>query len=396
MKNLFFFLFFSNAVFCQNNVKFYFIFEDSEISSSDIKRKMNFIIQNSDSKKISYDILHFSTQMESMESWEIDKNIVNYRPSKIGCEYNSCSNLSSIISLTKTDKSKLIVLEKNVECEFGIESLFIPNKDESILIERINQELVRLKKSDKTQSVYFLFRNNVKKEKPSLSFESEIVNAKESKPIVLSPKITGEIVSYQWSPAIGLSCTNCKNPEFIGSESAKYSLTVKDSSGCYTLISSIEVKVEKNCLCTEQLSKLEVVLGKLPIKKYEEKGVVKAQWDWRIVSNQSGGYVFDLVTNANCAKKFRLRVLRHNGGVIFDQYYSRDEVDKRSRNPYHEKFPENFVFRVDLSNYEAIEYIDDAENEPYFIVEISTIDDNGEECLVKKSKSPKLRFTKCN
>ena len=133
------------------------------------------------------------------------------------------------------------------------------------------------------------------------------------------------------------------------------------------------------------------------IKKFEaKKATSSAEWDWRIISNQSGGYVFDLVTNSNCAKKFRLKVLRHNTIVIYDEYYDREEVDKRSRNEYHDKYPDNFVFRVDLSSDDISNLIEDANEEPYFTIEITSIDDNEIECSNKKYKSPKLRPTKCN
>lgn len=39
-------------------------------------------------------------------------------------------------------------------------------------------------------------------------------------------------INYNWSPAAGLSCTNCPNPVFTGSATTNYTLTITDNSGC--------------------------------------------------------------------------------------------------------------------------------------------------------------------
>ena len=398
MKNIILILLLlSFRAFGQNETKCYFIFQSSKLKSSDIKRKINFLIENSQSKKVIYEILHYSENTEISEKWVTNKINVNYKPFKIGCDFSICNNISAIISVTKTDKSRMFLTEKKMECELGIETVLLSNKDESTIIEKLKEENARIKQLKINQSIYFFFNDLEADVKPSVRFESDIINVKESEKIKLNPSITGNITKYQWEPATGLSCTNCKSPELKVLESKKYTLTVTDSSGCNTLSTSIDVKVEKNCLCSNDIAKVEIVFGKLPIRKYEEKNpLAKAEWDWRIISNQSGGYVFDLVASSNCSKKFKVRVLRKNGGVIFDQQYEREDIDKRSRNPYHEKYPDNFVFRIDLSSEDSYLYINDTENEPYFIIEITPIDDNGEECVNKTYRSPKLRPTKCN
>lgn len=394
---LFILLFFSFKVIAQKESKFYFIFNDSELSSSDIKRKINFLIEKSNSKKISVEILHFTTKLEQTQSWTFDKKSIIYKPSKIGCDFNYCDIVSNIILATHSTKSKLFVSGKTVDCELGIETVSLPNKDESTIIDKINEEVERIKNLKSSQTVYFFFNSSVKNEKPTLRFDPEILTIKESENLTLNPIITGNIASYEWSPSIGLSCTNCKNPILNINESKDYTLTIKDSSGCNSLSSNVQVKLEKNCVCGKELSKVEIAFGKLPIKKFEMKNQsLKAEWEWRIISNQSGGYVFDLITNPSCALNYRLKVLRHNGGVIYDEIYKKEQVDKRSKLPLHTSYPDNFVFRVDLSSDEVYELIENVDFEPYFTIEITPIDSNGSECLDKKYTSPKLRPTKCN
>jgi len=391
------FLLISHLTFAQSNATFYFIFNDSELSVEDVQRKVNFIIENCDAKKAKFEIVHFSSKTEEYKNWTVNKSTVNYKPTKIGCEFDLCTNLSAILSITKTAKSKIFLADKKQNCDYGIESIQMSNKDESTVIDKLKEEVSRIKTLKTEQTSYFLFNGDKVYTKPTLKFDPDKIKVKESEQVRLTPILTGEFVSYAWMPQAGLSCTNCPNPELKAQENTQYTLTVKDSSGCNTLSAKIDVEVEKNCVCNKGLEKIEIQFGKLPIKKFEKKNPgLKADWEWRIISNQSGGYVFDVVTNANCAKKFNVKVLRHNGGKMFDQMYNREDVDSRSRNPYHEKYPDKFVFRIDLSDDISYNLIEDAEREPYFIIEITPIDDFGFECEDKKYVSPRIRPTKCN
>ena len=396
-KLLFLSIFLSQIVYSQSNATIYFIFNDSKLSKEDIKRKISFVIQSSDTKKAKFEIIHYTNKVELMDSWPVGKSKVNYKPTRITCDFDLCINISAILSITKTDKSNLIQNKSKIFCDLGIETTQLSNTDESTIIDKLNQEILRLSKEKSVQSTYFLFNNEESALKPSLTFNPSKILVKQSESIKLSPIITGDFSDYTWTPVSGLSCSNCKNPEVSAFASTKYTLTAKDSSGCNILSATIDVEVEKNCDCNKGVEKVEIQFGKLPIKKFEKKqSAAIAEWDWKIISNQSGGYVFDVVTNPNCAKKFRVKVLRSNGGVMFDQYYNKEDVDNRSRNPYHEKFPDKFVFRIDLSDDLSYGYIEDVEHEPYFVIEIVSIDDFGNECDYSKYISPKIRPTKCN
>ncbi len=49
---------------------------------------------------------------------------------------------------------------------------------------------------------------------------------------IFGPYPGSAINSYEWTPALGLSCTNCPNPIFSGNDSAIYTLKVNYNSGC--------------------------------------------------------------------------------------------------------------------------------------------------------------------
>ncbi len=52
--------------------------------------------------------------------------------------------------------------------------------------------------------------------------------------------------AYSWSPAVGLSCTNCVSPVASPAETTTYILTVTDSYGC-TDSDTITITIEKDC-----------------------------------------------------------------------------------------------------------------------------------------------------
>lgn len=73
-------------------------------------------------------------------------------------------------------------------------------------------------------------------------FVSDTVTCDESG-IVLNPDISGSISEIQWTPASGLSCYDCLNPDALPEASGWYYLTVTDSNGC-TDMDSIYISVD--------------------------------------------------------------------------------------------------------------------------------------------------------
>lgn len=76
---------------------------------------------------------------------------------------------------------------------------------------------------------------------PTVTFNGGIV-LKYNNSIQLNPLITGNVVSYQWSPTDGLSSSTIPNPILTGVKTATYHLTVTSPTGC-TGEGSINVQV---------------------------------------------------------------------------------------------------------------------------------------------------------
>lgn len=98
-------LFFINYLIGQQNSTVYLIFNDSELTFQDLNRKVNFLIDNSNASKMNFEIIHFSTNSESLKTWKHKKNNVSYKPSLSHCSFNLCQSVSSIFNATRTTES---------------------------------------------------------------------------------------------------------------------------------------------------------------------------------------------------------------------------------------------------------------------------------------------------
>jgi gliding motility-associated-like protein len=74
----------------------------------------------------------------------------------------------------------------------------------------------------------------------TLSYE---VNEGDSTTLIGPPGFS----AYSWSPAIGLSCTDCQSPIVTGTEDIEYTLTVTNLSGC-TEVGRLKIIVGSSCL----------------------------------------------------------------------------------------------------------------------------------------------------
>jgi hypothetical protein len=370
---------------------------DSKSNKKDLVDKTSFIIEHTIAKKIKCEIIHYTNGNVDFQSWTANKNTFNYNSSLIDCNFDLCSKLATILSFTKTTESRVFYVNSQLDCSESVKREKLNNDNESTIISQIDNEFLRLKEFKGSQTLYFVLNSEEKPTKPVIEFEKEIYEIKESVPFKLTPNIIGKISSYDWSPKSGLSCTDCPSPTVTLKESTKYTLTVRDSSGCNTISASTNINVEKACMCNTGISKVEIPLKDKRIKKLEKKDPNEtAEWDYRILSYQSGGYVFDIITKRNCAEKFNFKILRKNGSELLNEDYLLEQIDERSNSDYHDnpEFKDYFVFRIDLTDSHQI--IENPRNEPYFVIEITPYDINGELCKIKKYTSPKVRFTKCN
>ncbi|MDQ6609577.1 MAG: PKD domain-containing protein, partial [Bacteroidota bacterium] len=58
------------------------------------------------------------------------------------------------------------------------------------------------------------------------------INKQAGFPVTIPAKYTSNVVSYNWSPAVGLSCTDCPEPIVTTKFDTKYKVSFIDSNGC--------------------------------------------------------------------------------------------------------------------------------------------------------------------
>jgi gliding motility-associated-like protein len=77
---------------------------------------------------------------------------------------------------------------------------------------------------------------------PTIVFNSSPVTVKLGESVILNPAITGNIATYGWSPALGLSNINAEHPVAKPSVTTTYTLLITSASGC-TGTASVTINV---------------------------------------------------------------------------------------------------------------------------------------------------------
>jgi hypothetical protein len=265
----------------------------------------------------------------------------------------------------------------------------LSSRSESLLLEKIKEE-VALNSIDKTNTTIFFYlanENNLES-KPEVTFEKEQIELKSGQSIQLNPTYSKNIKKVIWTPNESISCIDCKLPTINPTKNTVYTVTASDSLNCHTVSKNISINVVNDCDCNSgNMKPINDVFGKLSIPKYKNDIEIA---DWQIISNQSGGFVFDVLFTSNCAQQYKLTIEDKNGSVIWEDTFTKEQVDKRAQTELHDKYPEYLVFRLTLKP--LSKQFEDAEN--YFKINLFSLDESGTSC--QPYKSPKLIFTKCN
>jgi len=388
---LFFVLLFTqnDLVFSQKKIKVIFVYNDSQLSSQQIKEKTNFFISTVGVKKCSFEIYHFTNNKEEMAVWPILNSNVVYTPSKKECDFNFCKSLFSLVSYTKTIKSRLYSNDQ-LNCKFEIENVKLQDSDQSTVINELNKEKIRLGKEKTNQTIYFIFDRDKLNKDLELNFDPEVLSLKIGELVLLKPIIKGQVGLYLWSPNEGLNCINCKNPEVKVTKNQVYELLVTDSAGCSTITKKIQIQIEDKCECADGIEKAAIIFNNPKLKNIKKNDKIDTQHEYEIISNHSGDFIFDVLTNSNCAETFNLRILNQVNQEFYNLIYDRNEVDIRSEKPLNKLYPDKFVFRINLTDKKKELRLPDNR---YFKIIITSYDRNNIPC--DSYQSPTLKFTPC-
>ena len=95
-------------------------------------------------------------------------------------------------------------------------------------------------------------------------------------------------ITYEWSPAAGLSCADCPNPTVQPDESTEYTFTIRDSYGC-EIVNSINITVPDDAsrpeLTCQTVTGSSITVGWLPVLDYDNYEVSVGGGPWTPVGN---------------------------------------------------------------------------------------------------------------
>ncbi len=376
----------------QKQINIIFFVNDSKTTSTELFSFSNMVFLNNKDVKINnFNIYHFTSNKERDTTLINKKKKVIYKVLPTDCDFSICSSLNTLVPDKKTQKNKFYNCQNLLKCDinkWGISNVNnLSSRSESLLLEKIKEE-VALNSIDKTNTTIFFYlanENNLES-KPEVTFEKEQIELKSGQSIQLNPIYSKNIKKVIWTPNESISCTDCKLPTINPTKNIVYTVTASDSLNCHTVSKNISINVVNDCDCNSgNMKPINDVFGKLSIPKYKSDIQLA---DWQIISNL-GGFVFDILFTSNCSEKYRMVLTDKDDLIVWEENYSKAEVDKRGNTELHQLYPDYLVFRLNLNRMSNL--LHNSDN--YFKINIYNIDNNGLSCL--SYKSPKLIFTKC-
>lgn len=401
MRRIIAFLFFvigANELTANGKINVVLLINDSKATSTEIHKSVDVIYLQSKFNIDQFTVFHFSHKTLSSTNWSNKKKNVDYRPILVDCNFQICEQLNTLISASRSEKTKFFDCNSSLQCEaknWGVEYSTLSNNNESTILDKLKEEVTINKSIKKNITLFFYILGEQFIVNPTVAFErGDTLEVNSGEATSLNPIYSKDVKKISWSPAKGLSCFDCKYPTLQLSDNNTYTVSVTDSLHCKTQNKLLTVIVKNKCLCSNSTMKaVSDVFGQLPISKYESDIDAEIA-DWQIASNQSGGFVFDLICTPNCASRFKVKIENKDRNKVWEDAYTRSQVDKRARNDYHQEYPDYLVFRLDLTKIarKAGQGIRDPND--HFYISILSYDDNNQECAPYESQ--RIIFSKCN
>ena len=379
----------NNSFFKANeNIKVFIIVADNQQKSEDFDKMAEKIYFDNEYKVDKFEIIHMSKMNKTTRNITHKKKSVAYKSSLIECNDNICDKLNGLVDYNKTESTKFFFCEENpFNCnfnKFGVETILLNEKQYFTISDKIVEEI---KKNKKDLTLFFYIPSKKQTTLENIYFETDTLKVEEGSSIKIKPKFTKGITSFNWVPSTNLDCNNCSSPTLVAQSNSTYKIIAKDSLGCEIISKPLTIIVENSC--KYGYGCIDFVFDKVYTPKYHfENESGDEIYDWQIKSNSSGGYQFDVITTTNCATKYKVIIEDLKGNQIWEKEYLKEDVDKRSKNNYHEEYPEYNVFRFSLNRIESFILKNPIR------IKILSYDEKGNKYGTCTSK--RIKFTPCN
>ena len=400
-----FFVFQTNAIAGKGKLKVYIIVNGETESFQSIYQKVKTIADDKKIKKVDFIVYHATSNSNAIpKPPEFGKNTFSYRRYFKDCKFSNCNWLNNIVpTMFSNGVNNIFYCNGSLDCSrnsWGQTSMNLPSAEPIKIQEKIKDYLVNKANKKKQSSLIFYLSkaDELDELNPTVRFEdTRITISTNNINQVLTPIYSKDVEIYSWSPASGLSCTDCPNPTIVDPQDRTYTVTVWDKDRCKKDQAEIELKTFNPCGCREILSMTDefgnVFRGKQIRKKYKKTRQRVKTYDWQIISLQSGGWVFEFLVTATCIEAYRV-TLTIDDRPIWQEDYLKKDLDSRGQGVLHEDYPDHFVVKLDFT--EIHEVIEQAKTDKKSIkIEIEAYVD-GKICKDYKYKSPRLNPTKCN
>jgi hypothetical protein len=246
MKNIKQFLlissFFSTIAFSQNNV--HIINYDKEIGFEVLEGLINTISIENKKKLDEINVINYVRENSTENvKWEKLDTKVTYNELTSTCFNNICKTVQEDLSRYKKGGVNKLLICGSLKCNtFNIETSLLPDLSSSVVSKKIQDEIKLNKKSD-VNYIIVITPNSVSI--PKVEFATSVLYLNYGSKLKLEPMIEGNAVEYIWTPIVGLSCSDCKNPEVSTKQDMVYTFQIKDKNGCESESKSIQVKVSR-------------------------------------------------------------------------------------------------------------------------------------------------------
>jgi hypothetical protein len=400
-----FFVFQTNAIAGKGKLKVYVIVNGETETYQSIIQKVKTIANNKKIKKVDFIVYHATSNSNAIQkSSEIGKNTFSYRPYFKDCKFSNCNWLNNIVpTMFSNNNNTMFYCNGSLDCSpnsWGITSMNLPSAGPDKIRNKILEYLGNKSNKKKQSSLIFYLSkaDDLDEINPTVEFEDESITISTTyMDQVFSPIYSKDVAIYSWSPSAGLSCTDCPNPKIVDPQDRTYTVTVWDKDKCKKSQAEIEVKTFNPCDCRKILSMTDefdnVFRGQQIKKKYKRTRLRQPWFDWQIISQQSGGWVFEYLVTSTCIEAYRVTLTIGSRDVWQEDYLKKD-LDSRGQGVLHEDYPDHFVVKLDFTGIH--EEIEKAKRDKKPIkIEIEAYVD-GEICEDYKYVSPRLIFTKCN
>ncbi|MFN5910689.1 MAG: hypothetical protein ACK45H_05065 [Bacteroidota bacterium] len=297
---------------------------------------------------------------------------ITYKELVSSCSVDLCNIAEEdILRYSKGSVNKLIICGKMACSNFFIETSFLPDANSVTISKKISDE-IKLNKKEKLNVIIVIPGDP--SVMPSVKFSSQTIQLGQQKQVLLNPIVSGINLTYNWSPANGLSCNACPNPEAAPSKTTVYTVRVTDINGCESLPSEIEVQVNngkqdgndsnfENCddcvdlhlISVDELKKLKNDAGFNNVYlQYKKASVCNPQARLALLRNTQSEtvFVYDIPFKGEinpCVRSCNVRIYRdEDPNKFYEKEMDIEAIDENSGNKY-----VNYGFytiRLNLSN----------------------------------------------